>query len=49
MIKKEDLIIDILQVIKISNLNTTGDVFFSLAFRSENELIEIARDLNIKV
>lgn len=49
MSKKQNLITDILQVAKNGDCVTDGDLFFSLAFRTESELIKIAQELNIKI
>ena len=49
MSKKQDLITDILQVAKNGDCNIDGDLFFSLAFRTEIELTKIAQELNIKL
>ena len=49
MSKKQDLITDILQVAKNGDCTIDGDLFFSLAFRTESELIKIAQELNIKL
>jgi hypothetical protein len=46
--KKAVLIKEILMVAKANNVPTTGDLFFSLAFRTEKELIAIAKELRIK-
>lgn len=48
MSKKEQLMIDILQVAKNGDCVMNGDLFFSLAFRTESELMKIAQELNIK-
>lgn len=45
---KEQMIKDILQVCKINNVPTTGDLFLALAFRSEAELSKICSELYIK-
>lgn len=45
---KAKLINEILQVCKASDkCPTTGDLFFSLAFRTETELRNMAHELNI--
>jgi len=44
---KSKLINEILQVCKVNDVPTTGDLFFSLAFRTEGELRGMASDLNI--
>ncbi|MGK0447022.1 MAG: hypothetical protein ACJA2M_000793 [Polaribacter sp.] len=49
MSKKKNLITDILQVAKNGDSFMGGDLFFSLAFRTESELIKIAQELNIKI
>ena len=49
MSKKQNLITDILQVAKNGDCVMDGDLFFSLAFRTESELIKIAQELNIKI
>ena len=49
MSKKQDLITDILQVAKNGDCTIDGDLFFTLAFRTESELIKIVQELNIKL
>lgn len=44
---KEIMIQEILIQCKVNNTPTTGDLFFSLAFRTEPELIKICSELNI--
>lgn len=45
---KENMITEILLYCKVSNVPTTGDLLFALAFRSEAELKKICCELNIK-
>lgn len=45
---KENLIKEILMCCKASNTYTGGDLFFSLAFKSEKELKQICQTLYIK-
>ena len=47
--KKKGLIEDIIQTCKNNDIPTTGELFFSLAFRTIGELKGIAGELNIKV
>ena len=47
MEKRKKLIEEILQVCKASDVPTTGDLFFTLAFRTEKELRKIASALLI--
>ncbi len=47
--KRKPLINEILQTCKANDVPTTGDLFFSLAFRTEAELKDIAQDLHIKI
>lgn len=44
---KEAMINEILMVCKANNVPTTGDLFFSLAFRTESELKRICKELNV--
>jgi len=47
--RKQALRQDIMNTIKANRLEVTGDFWFMLIFRSESELMGIARDLNIQV
>lgn len=42
------MINEIIYNCEINNVKNMGNVFFSLAFRSENELKKICNDMNIK-
>lgn len=45
---KNQMIDEILIQCRANNVPTTGDLFFSLAFRSESELKVICQELHIK-
>ena len=45
---KQAMIDEILIQCKANNVPTTGDLFFSLAFRTEQELKKICQTLGIK-
>ena len=49
VMNKEQMINEILIQCKANNVPTTGDLFFSLAFRTESELKTICSELNIKL
>lgn len=44
---KKKLITAILQCVAVNGLCNTGELFFTLAFKTESELKKIARELNI--
>ena len=44
---KDEMIAEILLCVKANNLPTTGELFFTLAFRTESELKNICRELHI--
>lgn len=46
---KKKLIDTILQTIAANGQHISGELFFTLAFRSESELVAIAKDLHINV
>lgn len=46
---KSAMINEILQACKANGVYTSGDLFFSLAFRSESELKRICQELHIKL
>jgi hypothetical protein len=46
---REQMINAILQAAKTSGIYLSGDLFFSLAFKSKNQLIKICNQLYIKV
>jgi len=43
------MIDEILLVCKANNVYTSGELFFSLVFRTESELMTICKELHIKV
>jgi hypothetical protein len=47
--RKQTLRRDIMNVVKANGLDVSGDFWFFLVFRTEIELIQIARELNIKL
>jgi hypothetical protein len=48
-IRKDKLRALIMQEMQANSVEITGDFWFTLVFRTEKELEEIARELNIKV
>ena len=46
---KNQMIQEILICCKANNVPTTGDLFFSLAFRTESELRSICQQLHIRM
>jgi hypothetical protein len=46
---KETLINEILQQCKANDVPTTGDLFFSLAFLTESQLVDVCSKLNINI
>jgi hypothetical protein len=46
--RKQALRHDIMNVIKANNCEVTGDFWFTLVFRTESELKEIAQGLHVK-
>lgn len=47
--RKQALRQNIMNVVKANNVPVTGDFWFSLVFRTETELKQIARKLHINV
>ena len=45
---KEQMVAEILIVMKANGVTTTGDMFFALAFRTDSELRKICRELHIR-
>jgi hypothetical protein len=46
---KDQIRQEILITIKANNIYISGDVYFALVFRTKQELIKIAQEMNIKI